>query len=257
MPDLFQNNLYQKTKKVLPVASFFGGFAWDSVTLGKLVQTSDLAFLFVYYVASFVALILLSAGERSVFKFAASDKWQGRFTYAVQFCFGSLFSALVVCYFKSSATIGAFCLVAILAAFLVANEFLQKRYSMFGFSLAMLGLLGTMYLNFLIPHLVNRMGFFWFLISALLSFGVCALAYKFSGRSAKVLIAPGVISLFLIFAYLANWIPPVPLVLKDQNACASFSKGYSCFIESPGILERIGFKPPMVTLSKNDAVFFL
>lgn len=253
MLDLLQNNLFQKAKKALPVASFFGGFTWDSVTLGKLVQTSDLAFLFVYYVASFAALILLSAGERSVFKFAVSDKWRDRFTYAVQFCFGSLFSALVICYFKSSATVGAFCLVALLAVFLVANEFLQKRYSMFGFSLAMFGLLGAMYLNFLIPHLVNRMGFFWFLISALLSFGMCALAYKLSGRSAKVLIAPGVISVLLIFAYIANWIPPVPLVLKDQNACVGFSKDYSCAIDKPGIFERLGLKSPTVTLSANDA----
>ncbi len=59
------SEIVQKVRKFLPAASFFGGFTWDSITLGKLVQTSDLAILLVYYVASLVALVLLSASAIS------------------------------------------------------------------------------------------------------------------------------------------------------------------------------------------------
>lgn len=251
------SEMVQKVRKFLPAASFFGGFTWDSITLGKLVQTSDLAILLLYYVASLVALVLLSAAPGKFLDRSWSEKWQGRFTYLVQFCFGSLFSALVVCYFKSSSSAGAFVLVVILAGFLVANEFLQKKYAMFGFSLALFNLLGTMYLNFLIPHLVDGIGFGWFFISVLVSFGVCFVAFKVSGRSLKTLFAPIGISAALLLAYLFNWIPPVPLVLKDQNACVEFSKDYSCLVDEPGILEKLRIRSSTVTVRKGESVTFL
>ncbi len=248
MKDLLQNPTVQKAKRFIPAVSFFGGFAWDSLTLGKLVQTSDLAFLLVYYLASLAMLLLLSARPGNLF---ISEKWKERLTWGVQFCFGSLSSALVVCYFKSSSSLGAFLLVAVLAAVLVGNEFLQKRYASFGLSLALFHLLGSMYLNFLIPHLTNGMGFFRFFLSISISLGICLLAFKISRSSPKVLIAPVGISAALLFAYAANWIPPVPLVLKDQNACIGFSKDYSCQIDKPGIWERVGIRPQTLTLSEE------
>lgn len=246
MKNWLQNPAVQKAQRFIPAASFFGGFAWDSLTLGKLVQTSDLAFLLIYYLASLAMLILLSAQKTSL-----SEKCKNLLTWGVQFCFGSLSSALVVCYFKSSSSLGAFLIVAVLAAILVGNEFLQKRYASFGLSLALFHLLGSMYLNFLIPHLANGMGFFWFFLSILISLGICLLTFKFSHATRKVLVAPAGISAALLLAYAANWIPPVPLVLKDQNACIGFSKNYSCQIDRPGILESAGLRAQTLTLSKE------
>ena len=60
MMDFLQSEWVQKLRKLFPAASFFGGFAWDSFTLGKLVQTSDLAILLLYYLASLILLILLN-----------------------------------------------------------------------------------------------------------------------------------------------------------------------------------------------------
>ena len=259
MLNFLQSELFQKVRKVLPAASFFGGFTWDSITLGKLVQTSDLAILLLYYLASLVFLILLAAEPGKFLNRSWSEAWQNRFTYAVQFCFGSLFSALVVCYFKSSASVGAFFLVILLAGFLLANKFLQKSYAMFGFTLALFHLLGTMYLNFLIPHLVNGLGFFWFFLSSLISFGICVGAWKISKKSAKVLVAPALISCLLGIAFLGNWIPPVPLVLKDQNACTEFQRDYSCKVDEVGTLKSLwiaaGFAPTITAAA--DGVTFV
>lgn len=260
MKNLLQNPMIQKMRKFFPAVAFFGGFTWDSVTLGKLVQTSDLAILLLYYMASFVFLLLLAAEPGKFLNRSWNEKWQNRLTYAVQFCFGSLFSALVVCYFKSSGSIGAFFLVALLAGFLVANEFLQNSYAKFGFTLALFNLLGTMYLNFLIPYLVDRVGFFWFLVSVILSFGICFGAFILSKRSRRVLIAPCGISAVLILAYVANWIPPVPLVLKDQNACTEFSKDYSCYVDENGTVAdfftSIGFSPT-ISVAEEESVTFV
>ena len=254
---MFMSEIVQKVRKFLPAASFFGGFTWDSFTLGKLVQTSDLAILLLYYAASFAALLFLSAAPGKFLNRELPEKWRNRLTYAVQFCFGSRFSALVVCYFKSSGSAGAFFLVAILAGFLVANEFLQNRYALFGFSLALFHLLGTMYLNFLIPHLVNGIGFGWFFVSVLISSGICFAAFRISKRPFKVFLAPLGISVALLVAYPLNWIPPVPLVLKDQNACVEFSKDYGCLVDEPGFWERLGISPRTLTVSAGEGATFV
>lgn len=187
-----------------------------------------------------------------------SETWKQRFTWAVQFFFGGLFSALVVCYFKSSGSLASFLLVILLAILLVGNEFLQKKYESFGVSLAFFCLLGTMFMNFAIPHLVHRIGFIWFLISTLLSFGLCAMIWKLSHRKKSILVAPALISIFLIVAYIMNWVPPVPLVLKQKLACQNFDKAsYSCDVDDPSLLQMVGLKIPSVHRVDSSEVYFL
>ncbi|WP_298770565.1 DUF2914 domain-containing protein [uncultured Fibrobacter sp.] len=187
-----------------------------------------------------------------------SDTWKKRFTWALQFCFGGLFSALVVCYFKSSGSIASFLLVIMLAILLVGNEFLQKKYESFGITLAFFCLLGTMFLNFAIPHLVHSIGFIWFLLSTLLSLGLCMLIWKLSRRQKGILVAPAIISILLIVAYIMNWVPPVPLVLKQKIACQNFDKvTYTCDIDDPSFLQILGLKIPSVHRVDSNDIYFL
>lgn len=372
----------KKIEKFAPAIAFLGGFGWDSITLGQMVESSDLVFLVAYYTGALILVILLSArlehpegwtkdrlraaaaaqakaapaqakpaapvsrpvvakapaapvaakaapqaapakgttfgamanrfvaeqakvvsnqakeaAEKAAGKakeaagkasaaaerFAKnigyestaipanaivvehhfldrewSAEWRQRFSWAVQFCFGSLFSALVVCYFKSSGSLASFILVILLAILLVGNEFLQKKYESFGVSLAFLSLLGTMFMNFTLPHLVHRIGFIWFFLSTLLSLGVCVLLWKISRRSKKVLIAPIGISVCLVAAYLMNWVPPVPLVLKHQLVCQNFDKtDYSCDVDAPSFLQKVGLKAPSVHHIPEQDIYVL
>lgn len=187
-----------------------------------------------------------------------SEVWKDRFSWMVQFCFGSMFSALVVCYFKSSGSLASFLLVLFLAVLLVGNEFLKKKYESFGVSLAFFCLLGTMFLNFAIPHLVHRIGFIWFFLSTLASFGICVGIQKLSHHKRRVLIAPALISSALVIAYIMNWVPPVPLVLKQQLVCQNFDKkNYSCDIDKPTFLQTLGFKLPSVHRIDGAEVYYL
>ena len=371
--NLRQKPFVQKAEKFFPAIAFLGGFFWDSVTLGQMVENSDLIFLLAYYSGALILVILLSAHmehpegwtkdrimaaraaaprpqakapapavqakaapqvkptpapapaptskaraaqsaiaarlnpfAKKVTKKvtdAASEKlktassqaknvaqkiandvgyestaipenaivvehrfldrewsetWKNRFSWAVQFCFGSLFSALVVCYFKSSGSIASLVLVILLAVLLVGNEFLQKKYESFGVSLAFLCLLGTMFLNFTIPYLVHRIGLVLFVCSTLLSLGICVFIQKVSRRSKKVLIAPIAISAALITAYVMNWVPPVPLVLKQQVACINFDKtDYSCDVDAPSFLQKIGLKSSSVHRDADMPLYYL
>ena len=280
------NPIVQRIERFFPAIAFLAGFGWDSITLGSKVYNSDLLILLAYYVAALILVILLSAKldhpegwtperiaamakEQGVTDGAIvvrhrlldrewSPKWKARFTWAVQFFFGGLFSALVVCYFKSSGSLASFLLVIALACLLVGNEFLQKKYESFGVSLAFFCLLGTMFLNFTIPHLVHRIGFIWFLLSTILSLGICVGIWKISNRSKAVLVAPVFISSLLVAAYLMNWVPPVPLVLKQQMPCQNFDRNsFTCDVDAPGFLQKLGLKAPSVHRLPDSDVYFL
>lgn len=282
----------QKIEKFVPAIAFLGGFAWDSITLGMSIEDSDLAFMAAYYLGALIFIILLSArlttteaitpkigiasenkSEQSKRKFIArsaiaardkllerewSDTWKARFTWALQFLFGGMFSALVVCYFKSSGSLASFILVLLLAALLVGNEFLQKHYESFALNLALFCLLGTMVLNFTIPYLVHGIGFRWFFLSTVISLCISFLVWKVARRPKRMMVAPILISILLTTAYLMNWVPPVPLVLKQQMVCQNFDKkNYSCDVDYPTIFQRLNLEAPTVHRVDGNEVYFL
>lgn len=271
--------IFNKYRRVIPVVAFFGGFIWDAVALGRSVKTFDLLRLGLYFTVAFIFLILLSATlegvgknskERNAFfqkisqirSYALdrnlSSKWRFRFSYVLQFCYGGLFSALVVCYFKSSGSVIALLFVGMLSVFFVSNEFLQKSYEeRFSISLALFSIIGTMYFNFLIPHIVASVHFVWFVVAILLSLLLCMVAQRVAHKRFHVMILPAIISGILLMARICSWIPPVPLVLKDQNACLNFNKDYSCEIAKPTFSERIGLTYATVYVKPLEPVYFL
>ena len=286
---LREKSAVQKTEKFFPAFAFLGGFSWDSMTIGSKVYGSDLVILFLYYLLALVSIYFIATrisvesknmdsgesiyGEDSDVEIHQnffskiknrewSSSWIERLTCVVQFCFGNLYSALVICYFKSSGSIASFAIVLILAALLVGNEFLKEKYENFGICLAFLCLLGTMFFNFLIPHLVHGMGPFWFFLSILLSAVVCYLLWTKSSRGysrqKRFLVAPVAICLVLFIAYLANWIAPVPLVLKQQIVCKNFNREtYSCDVDKLDFWQRVGFKGETIHKDEGDEVYFM
>lgn len=273
-----KNPLFQKIEKFFPAIAFLGGFGWDSITLGRVVKGTDLLFLLAYYTGALVMVILLAKAPSLIETESETDKTSSneetpaqatnvlsrnsikinRISWALQFCFGSLFSALVVCYFKSSGSLASLILVLLLAGLLVGNEFLKKHYESFGVSLAFFCLLGTMFLNFTIPHIVHRIGFLPFFFSTLISFGICLIIWKISHKSKQNLIAPIAISVLLIFVYLMNWVPPVPLVLKQHIVCQNFDRTtYSCDIDEPSTLQKLGLSSPTVHKIPGNEVYYL
>ena len=286
---LREKSAVQKTEKFFPAFAFLGGFSWDSMTIGSKVYGSDLVILFLYYLLALVSIYFIATrisvesknmdsgesiyGEDSDVEIHQnffskiknrewSSSWIERLTCVVQFCFGNLYSALVICYFKSSGSIASFAIVLILAALLVGNEFLKEKYENFGICLAFLCLLGTMFFNFLIPHLVHGMGPFWFFLSILLSAVVCYLLWTKSSwgysRQKRFLVAPIAICLVLFIAYLANWIAPVPLVLKQQIVCKNFNREtYSCDVDKLDFWQRVGFKGETIHRDEGDEVYFM
>jgi hypothetical protein len=253
----------------LPGLAFICGFTWDSVTMGKVVSFYDLLILTTYYFGAGLVLILL---VREV-----QPQWQNWFTFLIQFFFGGLFSALVVFYFKSSGSLYTFLVVIFLALMLVSNEFIGKKYQSRTLTWTIFAVCGTMYLNFLIPHMVHSIKPVWFYLSCIFSltvvFAIHGIAYAKQRASMTIEIkklqylrdlrqmAPSlVVVALLVVLYQLQLIPPVPLVLKESYICKDFSNEngvYQCQAERQSLARTLGFGGDVIHITNGEKIYNL
>lgn len=227
----------ERARRALPAVAFFGGFLWDAFTLGRSVGSSDLWILSGYL--ALAATILWFLGRREALaavqtttaniteplaqtattsQVAAADQpwWRESGPYLLlQFCFGGLFSALFIFYFKSSSHFLALMLALALGGLLVANEFLEDRYRRFTLTWALFGLCAMLLLNFVVPHVVGSIASIWFFLSTLAGAGLAhGLRLKTPGQPGRIK-PVWTIAVGLLLAYWVDAIPPVPLVTRD------------------------------------------
>ncbi len=256
-------------RRFLPALAFFCGFTWDSVTMGRVVSFFDLLVLTTYYFGAGLVLVLL---VREV-----KPQWQNWFTFLVQFFFGGLFSALVVFYFKSAGSAYTFMMVVGLVVLLVANEFFAAKYLSRTLSWTLFAACGTMYLNFLIPHIVHSIKPLWFYLSCLISLSLVYGIRRFANAKHREIIllgnkkiqyrsdlrqlapaAAGV--LMLIVFYQLQLIPPVPLVLKESYICKDFSKEggvYQCQEEKQPLWGALGLGRDVIHFQEGEKIYNL
>lgn len=250
--EMARPGFFTRFRRFLPAMAFIGGFLWDSITLGRVVTSSDLWILGLYYLGAFLGILLQLRYW--------GEKGRARISMFVQFCLGGLFSALVVFYFKSSGSLGGFMVVLFLGALLIANEFLHSRYARTGVAWSMLCLSGCMYLNFILPHCVHQVGGFWFFLSTLVGFGLVLVPWKLSGRSMFYLIPPVLVALGLVAAYGAGIVPPVPLVVKQHLVCKQFEKRggeWFCMEQETGWMKPWGWGTQTLHHAPGDKLYYL
>ncbi|MGL1902815.1 MAG: hypothetical protein OCC49_11805 [Fibrobacterales bacterium] len=243
---------YDRYRRFIPAGAFIGGFLWDSITLGVKIEVTDLWILTLYYLGATALISLLS--------FEKKWRWYEKYPLALQFLQGSLFSALVVFYFKSSHTNGTYISVIFLSLVLCINEFWSGHLNRRGVLQGLYTLCATMYLNFLIPHLVGSLSSFWFIISLFIALGPSFYFLKIRKLPLVALRTPLAVAGALLLLFVLGLIPPVPLVLKDQVLCRELSithNKYRCIVQKPSLLERVGLQEHSLTLPMGEKIWCL
>lgn len=248
--------LFLRAKAVFPAVAFFGGFLWDAVTLGRSIQTLDLFILLGYQVAAGAILIWMGrrgsmrGGDPSAAGAGVSPSDAGAASapagaavpptaapagvrewiradgpaFALQFLFGSLFSALTIFYFLSSSYLPGFLLVSALVALLILNEFLESQYHRFTITWTLYGVSAILALNFALPHAFRSIHPVWFFISTAAGVSLVFLLKRLSPKargSAWPIVGA---ALLLALLFLVNAIPPVPLVKKRMAICRGLER---------------------------------
>ncbi len=226
--------VYKRYESFVPLLTFSFGFTIDTFTLSVVNIVDHLTLLFYTIFAGGIILLtgMLQTGQISHPKLLKFEKW---YPVALQFFVGSLFSAYFVYYFKSASVNQSVIFLGLLLFLLVANELLGNK-------LSNLALLSTLYffttfafLTFFIPVLMKSIAPWMFYVSGAISFlltgGILAFVFrKIVKQHVKKIIAPAIAVsaafLTMILLYRMNYIPPVPLSLKESGVFHSISVDY-------------------------------
>jgi len=227
IPEKWQPRLgrfYKFYQKYSQLIFFLGGFAWDSLTLTRIDRLSDNLILLLYLILLGMNFLLLNLDQQGQLNHPLLKKYSHWYPLAAQFFLGGLFSSYVVFYFQSASFTQTMIFLLLLVVLLVANEFLEHRLSNFYLQSALYFFAILSFFIFFLPVITREMNRFIFVLSGIFSLlFACVFLYLLYRKFFLITIVQlertiGIIlSIYLIVNvfYTQNWIPPVPLSMKD------------------------------------------
>ena len=226
------SRVYQHILKIgdfFPALFFFGGFIWDAVTIGRNVATSDLVSFVAYLLLAGLILFVIGRPSYVLADTSNPPSWLPTFIHAtyrrlhyphlpyflLQFVYGNLLSSLFILYFKSANHWLAWLMTISMAGLLVGNEFIESEYRRFTLSWAVFGLCTMLVFNFVLPCVLGSIHAVWFYLSTVLGALAAHGLYRKTPNHLGSIFPVWIIASLLMFAYLVDMIPPVPLVKRD------------------------------------------
>ena len=209
-------------RRFYPLVAFLGGFAWDIVSLGQRVTPLAFWRLGLYLVLSALLVLLLARRHARRVQPPVPDaclrpviRWQGPYLL-LQFCFGGIFSALFILYFKSAGHLGTWLMTFFLGALLVGNEFAGDRYGRrFTLTWMLFALNAILLLNFVVPHIAGSLDARWFYLSTLAGLALTHVLRWLAPEHPGRIWPAWTITAVLMIAWSLNMVAPVPLVKRD------------------------------------------
>lgn len=230
---------FHRYKRFLPVISFVAGFSWDSFTLTRIDLWSDNLILLSYLVLLGLLITIVNFVQDEVITRPFILKWQNFYPLAIQFFLGGLFSSYVVFYFKSSALSKNWIFLLLLVLILVGNEFIENRLANIKLQFSLFFLATFSFLIFFLPVLVKAMNRITFIASGVLSLALVLGLLHFIVRNSKLksrtdlhqtIIIISFLFLLINVFYFLNWIPPVPLALKEGGIYHHISRSEDGYV---------------------------
>ena len=259
----------QKNQRFLPVLSFFAGFTWDSLTITRIDNVSDNLIIALYLILLGILIILTQRSAQNRLEKALLVKYSVWYPTAMQFFLGGLFSAYVVFYFKSASFTKTAIFLGLLVILLVANEFLKHKLTNTYLLFSLYFLASFSFFIFFIPVITGYMNAFTFIAGSLagllLPFALIRYMFRkslFPAKSdyQKHLGLVGGLFLLMMFFYLMNLIPPVPLAMKQAGIYHHVSKNsaenvYLLTYEKPAWYQFFKNDDSEFDFMESDSVF--
>ncbi|OGF25489.1 hypothetical protein A2331_01315 [Candidatus Falkowbacteria bacterium RIFOXYB2_FULL_34_18] len=244
-----------------------GGFVFDNLTLRRIDLWAENLMMIIYLGIALVGVLFINFFHAGRIQYLFFKKFAVYFPFILQFVFGGLFSAFFIFYFRSASIGTSWLFILMLATILVGNEKFQKRYLRFNFQISIFFIALFSYMVFALPIFLGRMGVGIFLLSGIFSLVFAGLIIflvfkvqkiKFNKNNRAVV---SIVSIYVIFnfLYFLNIIPPIPLVLKEDNVYHEVKKiqsGYEVSLEPftwRGLFNR---EDSMIHWQKGKPVYY-
>ncbi len=262
-------NFYGRYERPISSFSLILGFVFDVFTLRRADTLFENLWILGYLlvIGLFIILIHLKETEAGGEKNPSSAHFW--YVNILQFAFGGVFSAFLVLYFRSADIFVAWPFIAILAIIFIGNEFLKKHYIRLSFQISLYFLSIYWFAIFVIPVILRKIGPEIFLFSGLVSLILISLFIKLLFRlikdrleKSRKLITFLVLTIFTLVnvLYFTNWIPPIPLSLKDAGIYHSIKKNgegsYVISYEDKSWKEYFSFYPDFKKMAQKSVYAF-
>ncbi|MDH4361885.1 MAG: hypothetical protein OEW33_14260, partial [Nitrospirota bacterium] len=166
-------------KPFLPALFFFAGVTYDTLTLTRIDRLLDNLILLLYLTLLGTLIILTGRFQLGLVPstpeapgwhvLSLMHRARPHFAKVLQFLLGGLFSAYAILYSQSASFSTTAIFLGIIVGFLIANEFLENRYSSLKMLVGLFAIVTLSFLTFFLPVLTGWMNAFVFLTGALLT----------------------------------------------------------------------------------------
>ena len=223
----------RKHERKISALSLAGGFAFDSLTFGRIDHALTQAVFIVYLLAAGISIAVLHTLESRPDGKKPSDKTRTVLVAVTQFALGCLLSGFCVFYIRSASVTSSWPFLLAMLAIFVGNEYMRRYHARLVFSALLFFFSLYSYAIFLVPVVLGRIGRIPFLMSGILAmvlffFYMQALARlgheRYRGARMQVFAGMVLISVLLNLAYFLRVLPPLPLVLTDAGVYHDVSR---------------------------------
>src|SRR5215831_15642523 len=155
----------RKHERKISALSLAGGFAFDSVTFGRIDHALTQAVFIVYLLVAGISIAVLHVLESRPDGKKPADKTRTILVAVTQFALGCLLSGFCVFYIRSASLTSSWPFLLAMAAIFIGNEYMRRYHARLLFSALLFFFVLYSYAILLVPLVINHMGRVPFLIS--------------------------------------------------------------------------------------------